>query len=902
VAEGSPASLTAADLIETKFHRPRAHGLLVARPRLRDQMRAGSSAALTLVSAPAGFGKTTLMAAAADDVAPGTAVAWLSLDSGDNDPVTFWTYVAAALDRAVPGVGRRAVTQLETAQVSIEVALTSLLNDLAAAEADVELVLDDLHVLEDPVIHEGLMFVLDHLPARIHVTAGTRADPPMPLSRLRARGALVEVRAADLRFTTDEAASYLHDSMGLPLDDSNVAALESRTEGWIAALQLAALSMQGRDDLSAFIDRFAGDDRHIVDYLAEEVLARQPPDRRDFLLRTSILARMTGPLADAVSGRAGGRATLESLDRANLFVFALDDQRRWYRYHHLFGDALRANLVAERPDEIPELHRLAGEWFEAAGDRSEAIRHLLAGRHHERAAELIELAVPEMGRTRRERTLRAWMEGLPDDLFDARPVLSVGYVGALMSTGAAEGAADLLGRAERWVGTPPDAARRTGMVVADEAQYARLPGAIELYRAALAKLGGDLEGNMRHARRLLEVIEPDDHLGRGGGQAFLGLAYWELGELQLADRWYADSMVSLELADHLADVVGGSITLADLRLAQGRLRDAGAVYERELGRATRDGEPFLRGVADMHVGLADVAYFRGDLAAAETHLAAAERLGEEQGFPRYPYRSRLARARLAAAHGELDRALELFGEAERRYVGDFSPDVRPIAAQRVRVLIAHGRLGEARTWARTRGIGPTDEALFAHEYELLTLARLLTGEGAATEAVELTGRLLAAAEHGDRGGSILEARIVDALARHAAGDLDGAIASLDRAIALAEPEGYVRTFLDEGPPMTALLKAAVKRRVAPPYVRALLAAGGPSPRPDSRNGALVEPLSERELEVLRLLRSELDGPGMARELVVSLNTLRTHTKNIYAKLGVTSRRSAIRRAEELGLL
>jgi LuxR family maltose regulon positive regulatory protein len=894
----------ASALIETKFHPPRVHGQLVARDRLRALVRRGTSGVLTLVSAPAGFGKSTLMVQAAEDVASDASVSWLSLEPSDNEPVIFWTYIVAALDRAAPGIAPRAGAQLETAQGSVEVALASLVNELAALETDVVLVLDDLHVVEDSAVYEQLMFVLDHLPPRVHVIAGTRADPPMPLARLRARGALAEIRAADLRFSEAEAGAYLREAMGLSLSEPSVAALESRTEGWIAALQLAALSMQGRQDVPAFIERFAGDDRHIVDYLVEEVLARQPETTRVFLLRTSILSRMTGTLVDVVTGQPGGRATLEALDRANLFVVALDDQRRWYRYHHLFGDVLQVHLASEHPAEIPQLHRRAGEWFEAAGDRAEAIRHLLAGGAHGRAAELIELAGADMRRTRRERTLRAWCEQLPDELFDARPVLAVTYVGALMSSGGIGRAEDLLSRAEHWLGD--GAATRNGSIgpiVADEAEFRRLPVSIELYRAGIAKLHGDLAANMAHARRVIELVEPSDDFGRGAGQAFLGLGYWELGDLDAAYSWYSESMASLEQAGFLADVVGGMISKADLRLAQGRLRDAGAVYQEGLERATSGGQPFLRGVADMHVGLADISYEHGDLAAAEAHLDAAAQFGEEQAFPRYPYRSRLARARVLQARGDLDGALPFLADAERLFTADFSPDVRPIAAQRARMLVSHRRLAEARDWARTRGINAADDVTYLREFELLTFARLLTAEGSAVDAIALVARLLDAAEEGKRGGGILDALVADALARHAAGDVEAGLASLDRAVALAEPEGYVRLFLDEGPAMTALLKVAAKRRGAPAYVHQLLAAtAGASPSHATRKQPLVEQLSERELEVLRLLQSELDGPEMANELVVSLNTLRTHTKNIYAKLGVSSRRAAVRRAAELDLL
>jgi LuxR family maltose regulon positive regulatory protein len=897
----------ASPILETKLHAPTVQPRRVARERLLDRVRRGLEGALTLVSAPAGFGKSTLMAqavaAAASNGSAGRSVGWLSLDPGDNDPVTFWTYVVNAMDRAVPGVGRAALSQLDVAGGgSPESAIASLVNALASSDEEVVLVLDDLHVVEQPAIHQQLMYLLDHLPAHAHLVAGTRADPPIPLARLRARGALVEVRATDLRFTPDEASAYLTGSMGLVLDAANVAALESRTEGWIAALQLAALSMQGRDDLAGFIDRFAGDDRYIVDYLVEEVLTRQPEAVRAFLLETSILARMTGTLVDSVTGQRGGRATLEALDRGNLFVVALDDQRQWYRYHHLFGDVLQAHLAAERPDDVAVLHRRASDWFESSGDRAEAIRHALAGKDVDRAAALIERSIPEMRRTRREPTLIRWFDALPDEAFDTRPILAVGYAGVLLSDGRADRVAELLGRADRWLAVAPGSDRPDGMVVADEWQLRLMPAMVELYRAALAKLGGDLEGNITHARRALELLDPADDVGRGGADAFLGLAYWELGQLDLALRSYRDGMASLDRSGFHADVVGGALTTADILLAQGHLREVAATYEASLDRATRGGPPFLRGVADMHAGLGAVAYERGDLAEAVTQLDTAEQLGEEHAFPRFPHRSRVARAWLAAATGDVERALELLTEAEDRYVPDFQPDVRPIAAQRARLLVAHGRVAEARASARRRGVAPTDEPTYLREYELLTLARLLTAEDSTAEAVALSGRLVEAAEEGNRGGSLLEALVVDALARHAAADVGGALAALDRAAALAEPEGFVRTFLDEGPAMTTLLKVAVKRADAPAYLATLLtAARSATARRSPTTQGLIEPLSDRELEVLRLLRSELDGPAIANELVVSLNTLRTHTKNIYAKLGVTSRRSAVRRGEELDL-
>ena len=889
--------VTAGPLLETKLHRPLGHGRLVARHRLRERFERAAAAPLTLVSAPAGFGKTTAMAQIAE-AAAGARIAWLSLDLSDSDPITFWTYVVTAIERAMPGSGEAAIGVLAGGPASVDAGLTILLNELAARSDDLIVVLDDLHLIESTSIHEQLTYVLDHLPARVHVVIGTRADPPILLSRLRAQGGLVEIRAADLRFSADEAADYLN-AMGLSLNAEDVAALESRTEGWIAALQLAALSLQGRADTRQFIEAFAGDDRHIVDYLVEEVLRRQSAETREFLLRTSILPRFSGPLADALTGRRDGRETIQALDRANLFLVALDDQRRWYRYHHLFGGVLQAYLLSEQGDEIPELHRRASAWFERMGEQGDAIEHALLARDTDRAADLIELGMSEQRRLRREAALARWIGSLPREVVARRPVLAVGYAGSILSLNQWDRVDELLDSAERLL-TDPD------RIVVDTAEFKSLPAMIELYRGAQAKIRGDLDANIRHARKVLDLVG-EGELGRGGAETMIGLAYWERGELEAGYDWYASGMASLERAGFIADVVGAGMIGADIRTAEGRLAQAEGIYAGGLEVAMRS-EPPLRGAVDMHTGLAAIAYERGRFAEADAQLEAGRRLGPELAFPRDPSRSRVVAARLLQARGDLDAALPLLDEAERLFLAEFNPDTRPVAAIRARLLIAHGRHAEARAWARRVGVAPTDELTYLREYVHVTLARLLVAEaaddgaGRLPAALDLLDRLLDEAERGGRAGSRLEILIVQALARFAATDTKGALASLDAAIELAAPEGYVRTFLDEGPAMTRLLKVAARRTHAPAYVPELLGhAGADASTPEPRQGS-VDALSERELEVLRLLRGDLDGPELANELVVSLNTLRTHTKNIYAKLGVSSRRAAVRRAEELGLL
>ena len=488
-------SLLPAPLLETKLYVPRSRPALVPRPRLSERLDRGTASKLTIVSAPAGFGKTTLLtewlAAGPAGPADERLAAWLSLDRADNDPASFWTYVIAALRTVASGVGESALALLQAPQPSpIETVLTVLLNDLGAIAADIVLVLDDYHVIDASDVQDGMAFLLDHLPPGLHVVMASRADPALPLARWRARGELVEIRAAGLRFTPDEAAAYLNEMMGLQLTARDVATLEGRTEGWIAALQLAALSMQGRDDVAGFIAGFAGDDRYVVDYLAEEVLQRQPDRVQAFLLQTSILGRLSGPLCDAVTGQGGGKATLAALERGNLFLVPLDDRRRWYRYHHLFADVLQARLLDEQPGQVPDLHRRASVWYQQNGEPSVAIGHALAAEDFGRAADLIELAIPVMRRTRQEAALRGWLKTLPDEVVRVRPVLSVAFAGALLAVGEFEGVEGRLRDAERCLsattGTGAGSPAPSAEMADDDEEFRRLPAGIELYRSALA--------------------------------------------------------------------------------------------------------------------------------------------------------------------------------------------------------------------------------------------------------------------------------------------------------------------------------------------------------------------------------------------------------------------------------
>jgi LuxR family maltose regulon positive regulatory protein len=876
-------------LLKTKLHPPRRRRTLVARPRLRDLGARANHPALTLVSAPAGFGKTTLVA---DWLGAERTTAWLSLDPPDDEAERFWTYVLAALATVTTDVSSDTAALLQGRPPPLETFVASLINDLETASQDIVLVLDDYHVINAPEIHRSVAFLLEHMPPQVSLVIATRADPPLPLASLRAEGNLLEVRAADLRFTADEAGAYLNGAMDLALTAADVDVLGARTEGWIAALQLAALSMQGRRDPTSFIHEFAGDDRFILDYLADEVLDRQPERIRNFLLETSLLTRLTGPLCAALTGQDDAKATLEELDRSNLFLVPLDDRRTWYRYHHLFGDVVRARLLDGSPDRVAELHRRASDWYADNGDPHEAIVHALAGQNPERAAELIELAAPAMQRARQETQLRSWLEALPADLYRDRPVLAMALVGARMATGDTTSLDPLLEIIDSWL----DSSERP--IVFDAVAHRRLPAMASVHRAGLALVAGDSDGTIRHAERVRQLAGVDDHLQRGAAAALIGLAHWSQGDLEVARTCYIESVALFEAGDYLPDVMGCALALADIQLTQGRLRDAQRTFES--ARRHAGDHPGLRGAADMYVGLSLVAVERNDVDTATEHLRSSAELGEHMGLPQHPYRWRVARARLHEAQGDLDRALELLTEAESRYNTDYLPDVRPVSALKARTEVKLGDLDAGVRWANAHALSADDAVSYVREFEHITLASVLLARGTATAREQATGllrRLLTAAEDGQRHGSTIEILVLLAVARQAAGDHAGAADSLSRALTRAEPEGYVRTILDAFPPVTHVLHTLASTGG---YAAQIAGSAATPTRPRVGTSAPDE-LSDRELDVLRLLRTDLSGPDVARQLHVSLNTLRTHTKHIYTKLAVTNRREALTRAAELGL-
>jgi LuxR family transcriptional regulator, maltose regulon positive regulatory protein len=826
------------------------------------------------------------------------------------------------LQKISPYIGKEVLGVLQTVQPQpppFESLLTALLNEITTVPDHFVLVLDDYHLIDSKPVDEILAFLIEHLPPHMHLVIVTREDPHLPLARLRARGQLTELRAAELRFTPAEAAEFLNQVMRLNLSAGDIDALETRTEGWIAGLQLAALSMQGHQDTSSFIKSFTGSHRFVLDYLVEEVLQRQSNAVQTFLLCTSILDRMCGPLCNAVLGSpsASGQATLEYLERANLFIVPLDNDRRWYRYHHLFAELLRQRLqrnstlsTGKEKVAVDELHRGASEWYERNGLAADAIHHALAAQDFERAATLIEKTVPEIRKNRQEATVMelGWLKALPDELIYVRPVLSVAYAYALFGSGELEGVEVRLRDAEQWLDTHAEIGKRTdflaaGMVVVDEKEFRRLPGMIAMLRTAQALARGDLPETVKNARQVLELALDGDHLLLGGAASTLGLAAWASGDLDAARRMITDGMVNVRRAGFISPAIGDAITLADIQIAQGRLHDAMTTYKRGLQWATAPGSPVLRGAADMHVGMSSLCYEHNDLNAATQHLITSQDLGELAGLPQNPYRWCAAMARIRAAQGDLDGALNLLDQAERLYAANFSPNVRPVAARKARVWLTQGRLGEAMGWVREQGLSVENELSYLREFDHITLARLLMArylcdhaDGSISQVTGLLERLLKAAEEGGRQRSVIEILVLQALAYYAQGDLPAALLPLQRALALAEPEGYVRIFVDEGEAIRLLLENQSRNRNNPlsDYVAKLLAAftrpvaAQKSARPGPARAIihqkldLLEPLSKRELEVLKLLRTDLSGPEIAGKLIVSTEHLSdSHQKHFH---------------------
>ncbi len=903
-------------LLASKLRVPRPRPGWVSRPRLVEHLRAGLTRDLILVCCPAGFGKSSLLADWVGDEK--RAVAWLSLDEGDNDPVRFWRHVTAALDGVLPGVGERAGALVGGGgSTAIRAAVTALVNDLVVAPGEALLVVDDYHLIQAPEVHGSLEFLLAQLPVSLRVVLASRSDPPLPLARLRARGQLAELRAADLRFTLGEAGELLRAALGHDLPDRAVAALAERTEGWVAGLQLAALSLQGRSDVGRFVEEFSGSHRYVLDYLAEEVLDRQPEQLRIFLLETSVLERLSGPLCDALTGHTDGQELLESAERSNLFLIPLDEERRWWRYHHLFADLLRARLLRQHPEQVPHLHRAAAEWHERHGLADDAVRHALAAGDDAWAARLIEGHLEDqillLGQGA---TLIRWLSVLPPDVIHRRPRLTLGQAVVALLEGRLDEVEPLLELAERTSGQTVDTPYRASIDRKDSI-VANVPAAVAVGRSDLACLRGDAERGAEYGRMAVAHLTDEDELLGVIARYHLGVADWLAGRLGQAEQAFVEVVAKRSTSGERHVVLRAGYDLGGVQQAQGRLSAALRTYQRQVETAATRGAPSSVGMA--HVGMAKVLYERDELRLAREHATIGIEHCRRLSYAPPLVDGLLTLARIRHAEGDPLAAAAAIDEAQ---------DVMPqavelrdrIRAIGVRLGLADGHVAEAARWVRAHGLTTDGEPAYPREQEYLVLVRVLLAEHHLEHALEMLGRWYTPARAQGRLGSVITMRVLAALAHAANGDEPAASAALAEALTLAAPEGYIRVFVDEGAPLAALLRTLLLGRrleqvagadaVPREFLRRLASSfdrHGMSILPTARRGAvavpgIIEPLSAREREVLALLATGHPNRAIADELVITVDTVKRHVSHVFEKLGVENRTQAVARARQLGLL
>jgi LuxR family maltose regulon positive regulatory protein len=891
-------------LLSSKLHPAQERSELVARPRLTEGLRRDPGRRLTLLSAPAGFGKSTLLTTWFKTCTGGEcSVAWLSLDEEDNDPVRFLSYLVAALRRAGEvRIGEGVLAALHSPEPPrIEVLTGVLINEVADLPGELDLILDDYHLIDSESVHRIVSFLLEHLPESAHLIISSRVDPPLSLARLRARNQMAELGASELAFTPQEAAEFLKDVMGLDLSAEDVAALEERTEGWIAGLQLAALSMRDRKDLSGFVRAFSGSHRDVLDFLAEEVLERQPESVREFLLATSILDNLTGPLCDALTGRSDGDEMLERLERDNLFVFALDDERHWYRYHHLFADFLRGRVGRESPERMVELHLNASAWNEQNGGVSSAIEHALSAGDHERAARLMERGIGQTWYRGEVMTLLGWLGRLPEQTMRRRPLLLIWYAASLMLAGRFDGVECLLETADQALG------EGRGEEPEEDAPQYLLATAAAVWSLHARRLG-DAQGAIEHARRALALLPEDNLEPRPFAAICLAEGYEAAGDREAASAAFAEAATLGRAAGHDYVALSAMASQAHLHLARGYLCEADDVLRHALDFAAERGSELLPAVGSVRIGMGELLYERNDLDAAARHLTEGVELAGRTGDVEILMWGHVALSAVRLAQGDAEDALEKVRDAERvaRSSGAEQAIVEA-ATWKALLHLARGARGEpaAAAFERERAASLGEVQPSPRESEDLILARLLVVRNEIGEALRQLARLREAAKTARR---TIEILILTALALQAKGEKDRATSTLAQALVLAEPEGYVRTFVDEGPPMAELLSAALevrrRDRLDPPvpahYLRKLLAAlerDASSPAAEA-----PEPLSERELEVLQLIAAGKSNRRIATELFVSVGTVKTHTNNLYRKLGAHSRTQAVATARDLKLL
>jgi LuxR family maltose regulon positive regulatory protein len=889
--------------LRTKLYVPPLQSTCISRPRLLKRMAEGFERKLTLISAPAGFGKTTLLVEWIHHKKK--PVAWFSIDKKDNDPVHFLTYVIAGLRTLEASIGKAALTLLQSPQPPpLESILINLINDICCITTDASLVLDDYHAVDAKPIHDLIAFLLDHLPKHMHLIMATRSDPPLLLARLRSQNQLAELRAADLSFTTNETADLFNKSLNLQLSTDDIHLLETRTEGWIAGLQLAALSLHGRKDPSNFLKAFKGDNRYIADYLTEEVLNRQPEKLRNFLLQTSILERLSGSLCDAVTGLANSRQMLNTLEDANMFVIPLDEERCWYRYHHLFADLLEQRLRMKQGNLVAELHRRASQWFAKNGFKNEAVDHALVAQDYDSAAQLIEdIAELDWDRARESRILQ-WVRKLPDEKIETNPKLCIFYARELFKNGLPGDAEVKLQAAEQMLeSTSP------GDINKEELQ-----GRIAVIRAYVSARTGDVSRIIHFSKQALKLLPQRDLMWRSVAATTLGFGYgWAgAGDCVKAQQAFSEAMKISQSAGNIFYHVFSGSCLGSVMMVRGKLKEATEICRQSLDRAIENGIEHTGIVGSLYGSLGMILCEWNDLDEGIRLIKKGVELSEQGRDPVI-----MASCCITLLRGLIYRmdfagvlkVMERLNESARDFM--LPPWItNTISAFNVFLWLGSGNLNAALQWVKERKLSIDDKFDNLRELEYLGLAHILITQKQLDEADRLLQRLIENAKAGDRVLMMIEMRLLRVLLFQAKQDTAAALGELQSALALAEPGGLMMMFVSKGKPVAELLEeiSAVKKRdhdatkagFSLSYVKKLLSVFKAATPPKIEG--IMDPISERELEVLHLIEAGLSNREIADKLFISLNTVKTHTKNINSKLDVNSRTRAVARAKELGLL
>jgi LuxR family maltose regulon positive regulatory protein len=867
-------------LLSTKLHTPSIQPEFVPRPELVERLNDGLERKLILISASAGFGKTTLVAdwcRQADH-----SITWLSLDKNDNDPIRFFGYLIAALQKIDPEICRSAQSILHSPQpLNLEPVLVNLINEISETLKPFFLILDDYHVIETPELHQAVSFLLDHAPNHMHMTILTRSDPPLPIARLRGKGQLTELHTADLRFNADETESFLIHRMDLPLSNKEVISLKNRTEGWIVGLQLAALSLQGHDDKSAFIHAFTGSQRFILDYLTEDVLKLQANDIQTFLLQTSVLERLSGPLCNAVTGKTDSQRILEWLESNNLFLIPLDEERKWYRYHHLFADLLVYYRQRNNTLSAADLHRRASAWFEQKGLIIESVSHALESKDFDQAAYLILQSGWEILARGEMATLLSWMDLSPKDFAQSHPQLCVLYAWALAKSGHLDEVEACLQRIK----------------------HNHLDGEVAAVRAYVAGVRGDLSRAIELAQHALEDLPEENLYLRAIVTQNLGVTYHWSGNPAKAGQTLMKAIKLSRMANQTSQVVTAMAILGRTQEMQAMLRKAMATYQeaRDLVfKMETHAVPFL---SMAYVGLARILYEQNHLDRALHNAEQGTKLSEQGGFVPYQIFGYVLLAQIYLAKSDCKLAEEMLQKAENLGKNcEYRLVIALVTELRVRQWLAHGNQKTAVEWAYANWMASINAIDAAGEIEQIVVTRVLLFQEKIDEALNLLAQLLEIAQTMGRMESVLKILILQSLAFQSQGQINAALSILTKVLSLAEAEGYIRAFVDEGKSMESLLRLAQTRGISSAYVRKLLTVFQEIAYPSLTNTQLIDPLSDRELEVLRLIADGLSNREIADELVVAISTIKTHVNHIYRKLEVNSRTQAVAKSQQLDLI